>query len=335
MAAGEKESGFSLATLSLYVLMVAMIGMHFWYSASVDISGIHIYVVDGAVLLVYVAAGLRVLAGGRPKVGLVGYSLIAMIGMLLVAAVIGAGSDRPLQSVLNDLKTGLYLATYFPATVLLRSWQDVDRLLKFSLVLVVAAAIYDVNTRLGGPNYYPQDASAVEVYLSSGTVSRAFGLITAPAYYGIALAFVAAAVVVQPMALWKRWALIAIATLLLVLDVVQLLRGVLVGLAVFGAVFAVFVFATGGRKAINLGLYIFALAFVGTLVVLALNAAGSSATLQPLIERVASIVDPNASTTHAAATGAQRLDFVVGVADDLGLRGQLLFGRGLGYGLVR
>lgn len=315
----------------IYLLILAMIGMHFWYTTSVQFAGIHIYVVDVAVLLVYLTASVHVLRGNRIVFGYIGLALGAFLMILLIGAAIGYHAGRPPRSIFNDLKTGFYLATCIPAATLIVRIRDLEHVVKFALIVVCAAAAYDVITRLGGPNYYPFDASASEVVLSTGVVSRAFGLVTAPPYYGVAIALVAACLTYWPL---RRRGFACIAMIgvgLLGLELVLLLRGVYVGLLASGLVFLLFLIDGARYSRRALGRYA-VIATVGALATaVAILAAYRFNPFRRIAERMLSIVDPSASTSHASATTSVRLDFIIGAGVDLVRHGQLIFGRGLGY----
>lgn len=316
--------------LALYALVAVMVGMHFFYNASVTLGGVNVFPIDAAVLLTvyaaYAAAAQRGLIGRRLNAAAWGLGIF--LAFLALAAVRGLAEGHDPKSVALDAKIGLYLGVMFAVRQLLVTPACIRRLLRFGAGLLALALVYDVYSRVTGQGYYPFDPAAIEVTLSSGTYSRAFGMLTAIPYYGVGIAFGLAMVTTgSPLTTRGRAFILGGVSLALTLLVLQLIRGLFVGL--LGLLLVLFVMSRLRERLRLAGLWtVLGLVLVSAGLLLEGN---DRPVLTDVAERVGTLVNAEASTSKAAATSSQRVEFISRTWDDLASSGDLAIGRGLGY----
>jgi hypothetical protein len=240
---------------------------------------------------------------------------------------LGLAHGHDLKSVLNGAKEILYLAPFFLAPALLQTRSDVRRFVVALLVGTGVAALYDIANRVTHIGYYPYSASSIQVQLTTGVVSRAYGLVTAPPFYLVAAIFALSLLVSIPMRRSRHRLLLLYTGLVTTLLLIQLLRGLFVGLVVGVVVLA---FLLGGKARLQLVRYGVIVSCLILLASAALSIGGQSG-LSSMGQRFASIVLPNASTTTAQATRQQRLNFIFGTYDEVSADGSPFLGLGFGY----
>lgn len=315
------------------ILILSLLLVHFVLAVSVVVAGVHFFVSDLILigLIAAVSMSTKRPEGSPVRVGrALHWLMIAFYADLILSAVVGLMHGHDLKTVVNGTKELLFLSVFFLVPRLLRTTADIHRLLAILLGGTGAAALYDVFNRLTGIGYFPYNASSIEVTLTTGTVSRAYGLITAPTFYLIATIFTLALLALVPMKRSRQHLGLAYSTLIIFLTLIQLIRGLFIGLVVGLLALALLLGGTARIKLIQFGTI---LVFI-IVAVSAITSIGGESSMSSMEQRFVSIVLPDASSSHAAATRQLRVDFIFGIYQDVATDGSQFLGRGLGFSPV-
>lgn len=311
-------------------LVIMLLLLHFALNTSLYVGGVNFFVVDlillgllAVVVFDTLTLGQCATLAGTP----LNWLMIAFCADLIVSAVVGLAHGHDVKSVLNGSKEILYFTPFFLAPRLLRDGTDMRRLLAVVLGCAGVAGVYDIFNRATGIGYYPYSAASIQVTLTTGIVNRAYGLVTAPPFYLIATMFALVVLALAPLSRVQRQLLLIYTMVIIVLTLILLIRGLFVGLVVGLVVLGILCHGPARVRLIRYGaLAVVALVLAGT----AISIGGTSG-LGSLQQRFLSIVVTDASTSQAADTRQQRLDYVFRTYSDVAAEGSQFLGRGLGF----